>query len=130
VSLSAAANHLAFALGRHFCVGALLAKTEVEVGANQLVDAMPDVRLTGGFRPAERACSPAARRPCRCGSPRNRPGQAHPGNRARPGRPPEQVRIRDYRSSLHGEIAVVQSQCGGGVRFIDTRPRSGILSFP
>lgn len=52
-AFSAAANHLAFALGRHFCVGALLAKTEVEVGVNQLLDAMPDVRLADGFRPAE-----------------------------------------------------------------------------
>jgi cytochrome P450 len=53
-AFSAAANHLAFALGRHFCVGALLAKTEVEVGVNQLLDAMPGVRLRGGFSPAER----------------------------------------------------------------------------
>ena len=53
-AFSAAANHLAFALGRHFCVGALLAKTEVEVAANQLLDAMPDARLADGFRPAER----------------------------------------------------------------------------
>jgi len=53
-AFSAAANHLAFALGRHFCVGALLAKTEVEVATNQLLDAMPDMRLTDGFRPAER----------------------------------------------------------------------------
>jgi pulcherriminic acid synthase len=53
-AFSAAANHLAFALGRHFCVGALLAKTEVEVGVGQLLDALPDVRLPDGFRPAER----------------------------------------------------------------------------
>jgi pulcherriminic acid synthase len=53
-AFSAAANHLAFALGRHFCVGALLAKSEVEVAASQLLDAMPDVRLRSGFRPAER----------------------------------------------------------------------------
>ena len=53
-AFSAAANHLAFALGRHFCVGALLAKTEVEVGTNQLLDAMPDARLADGARPAER----------------------------------------------------------------------------
>lgn len=52
-AFSAAANHLAFALGRHFCVGALLAKTEVEVGASQLLDAMPNVRLRDGFKPAE-----------------------------------------------------------------------------
>jgi cytochrome P450 len=53
-AFSAAANHLAFALGRHFCVGALLAKTEVEVGANQVLDVLPDLRLPDGFRPAER----------------------------------------------------------------------------
>ena len=52
-AFSAAANHLAFALGRHFCVGALLARTEVEVGLGQLLDAMPDVRLDPSFRPAE-----------------------------------------------------------------------------
>lgn len=53
-AFSAAASHLAFALGRHFCVGALLAKTEIEVGTNQLLDAMPDARLPEGFTPAER----------------------------------------------------------------------------
>ncbi len=52
-AFSAAADHLAFALGRHFCVGALLAKAEVETGMNQLLDAMPDVRLADGFRTAE-----------------------------------------------------------------------------
>ncbi|MBW8486633.1 cytochrome P450 [Actinomadura parmotrematis] len=52
-AFSAAADHLAFALGRHFCVGALLAKTEVEVGANHLLDAMPDMRLPDGFVPQE-----------------------------------------------------------------------------
>lgn len=52
-AFSAAADHLAFALGRHFCVGALLAKAEVETGVNQLLDAMPDVRLAEGFDPRE-----------------------------------------------------------------------------
>lgn len=52
-AFSAAADHLAFALGRHFCVGALLAKAEVETGVNQLLDAMPDVRLADGFDPRE-----------------------------------------------------------------------------
>lgn len=52
-AFSAAADHLAFALGRHFCVGALLAKAEVEVGVGQLLDAMPDVRLADGFDPVE-----------------------------------------------------------------------------
>ncbi|MCS0603490.1 cytochrome P450 [Streptomyces sp. LP11] len=52
-AFSAAADHLAFALGRHFCVGALLAKSEVEIGLNQLLDAMPDLRLADGFDPVE-----------------------------------------------------------------------------
>ena len=52
-AFSAAASHLAFALGRHFCVGALLAKAEVEVGLDQLLDAMPDARLADGASPAE-----------------------------------------------------------------------------
>ncbi|MEU4164320.1 cytochrome P450 [Actinoplanes sp. NPDC026670] len=42
---TAAANHTGFALGRHFCVGAMLAKTEVEVAANALLDAMEDIEL-------------------------------------------------------------------------------------
>ncbi|MGW3719176.1 cytochrome P450 [Streptomyces sp. NPDC005133] len=52
-AFSAAAGHLAFALGRHFCVGALLAKAEVEIGLNQLLDAMPDLRLADDFDPRE-----------------------------------------------------------------------------
>lgn len=52
-AFTAAADHLAFALGRHFCVGALLAEAEVVTGTNQLLDAMPDVRLRPGFVPAE-----------------------------------------------------------------------------
>jgi cytochrome P450 len=53
-AFTAAADHLAFALGRHFCVGALLAEAEVVAGANQLLDAMPDMRLRPGFVPVER----------------------------------------------------------------------------
>lgn len=52
-AFSAAADHLAFALGKHFCVGALLAKAEVEIGLNQLLDAMPDLRLADDFDPRE-----------------------------------------------------------------------------
>ncbi|CAM5518167.1 cytochrome P450 [Streptomyces atroolivaceus] len=52
-AFSAAADHLAFALGRHFCVGALLAKSEVETGVNHLLDAMPDMRIADGFDPVE-----------------------------------------------------------------------------
>ncbi|WP_330257859.1 cytochrome P450 [Streptomyces murinus] len=52
-AFSAAADHVAFALGRHFCVGALLAKAEVETGVGQLLDAMPNMRLADGFEPVE-----------------------------------------------------------------------------
>ncbi|MFI8995506.1 cytochrome P450 [Streptomyces sp. NPDC053542] len=52
-AFSAAADHLAFALGRHFCVGALLAKAEVEAGVGQLLDALPDVAIEDGATPRE-----------------------------------------------------------------------------
>ncbi|MFB7551261.1 cytochrome P450 [Streptomyces sp. NPDC056154] len=52
-AFSAAADHLAFALGRHFCVGALLARAEVETGVNQLLDALGELRLADGFTPFE-----------------------------------------------------------------------------
>ncbi|MCX2731841.1 cytochrome P450 [Saccharopolyspora sp. NFXS83] len=52
-AFTAAADHLSFALGRHFCVGALLAKSEIEVGINDLLDAMPDAELAPGFDPVE-----------------------------------------------------------------------------
>ncbi|MFF9899176.1 cytochrome P450 [Streptomyces longispororuber] len=52
-AFSAAADHLAFALGRHFCVGALLARAEVETGVNDLLDALPGLRLADGHAPRE-----------------------------------------------------------------------------
>ncbi|MEU2947971.1 cytochrome P450 [Nocardiopsis alba] len=53
-SFSAAAEHLSFALGRHFCVGALLAEAEVRVAVDDLLDAMPDPRPAEGAAPVER----------------------------------------------------------------------------
>jgi pulcherriminic acid synthase len=50
---SAAANHMAFAAGRHFCAGAQLAKAEAEIGANLLLDAMDDIRFPSGYEPPE-----------------------------------------------------------------------------
>ena len=47
-AFAAAADHMAFAKGRHFCVGAMLAKTEVESATNQLLDAMRDITLAPG----------------------------------------------------------------------------------
>jgi pulcherriminic acid synthase len=83
-AFTAAADHLAFALGRHFCVGALLAEAEVIAGTNQLLDAMPDLRLAPGFVPRERACPPAARPPCRSCS--RRPWPDRNGRSAREAR--------------------------------------------
>jgi pulcherriminic acid synthase len=45
-AFAAAANHTGFAFGRHFCVGAMLAKVEVETAVNLLLDAVDDLELT------------------------------------------------------------------------------------
>ncbi|MFE3761135.1 hypothetical protein ACFXPI_05145 [Streptomyces sp. NPDC059104] len=62
-AFSAAAGHLTFALGRHFCGGALPAGAEVEMATNQVLDAMPDLRSASGYDPAEQGgftCGPSA----------------------------------------------------------------------
>lgn len=43
-AFSRAANHMAFGMGTHFCIGSLLAKVEVTIAANRLLDAMQDIR--------------------------------------------------------------------------------------
>jgi cytochrome P450 len=52
-AFAAAANHTAFALGRHFCVGAILAKVEVEIATDALLNAMADIQYAEGFAPSE-----------------------------------------------------------------------------
>lgn len=52
-AFSGAANHVAFCAGRHFCVGAQLAKAEIEIGTNLLLDAMPDLRFPDGYEPQD-----------------------------------------------------------------------------
>lgn len=52
-AFTGAADHLAFAAGRHYCVGAMLAKQEVEVAADYLLDHMGDLRFKEGFTPRE-----------------------------------------------------------------------------
>jgi cytochrome P450 len=49
----ASADHLAFIDGRHFCVGAMLARTEIEIGMNSLLDRMAEMRFADGFAPVE-----------------------------------------------------------------------------
>jgi cytochrome P450 len=50
-AFTGAAAHVAFGTGRHFCLGAMLAQTEVQIAANLLLDAMPDVRFADGPPP-------------------------------------------------------------------------------
>lgn len=52
-AFTAGANHLAFILGRHFCVGAMLAKSETEVALNMLLDRFPRLELAAGHTPRE-----------------------------------------------------------------------------
>jgi pulcherriminic acid synthase len=53
-AFSGGADHFAFGSGRHFCLGAILAKAELEVGLNMLLDRFPDMRLADGFTPTPR----------------------------------------------------------------------------
>lgn len=44
-AFSGAADHLAFGAGRHFCLGALLAKAELTIGVDLFLDRFPDLAL-------------------------------------------------------------------------------------
>jgi len=52
-AFSGAANHVQFILGRHFCVGSLLAREEMTVALNLLLDRLPNLRYQEGFTPRE-----------------------------------------------------------------------------
>ncbi|MGO9385667.1 MAG: cytochrome P450 [Mycobacterium sp.] len=45
-------EHFAFGGGRHFCLGAMLARSEIDVGMNLLLDRFPNMRVADGFTPA------------------------------------------------------------------------------
>jgi cytochrome P450 len=48
-SFSGSADHFAFGGGRHYCLGAMLAKTEMEIALNMLFDRFPSMRFADGF---------------------------------------------------------------------------------
>jgi cytochrome P450 len=52
-AFTGAANHLGFGAGRHFCVGALLAKLEVNIATNIALDVMEDIRYRDGAPQAQ-----------------------------------------------------------------------------
>lgn len=48
-----ASSHFAFGAGRHFCLGAMLAKMEITTACRMLLQAFPNVRWAPGFQPTE-----------------------------------------------------------------------------
>ncbi|RFU19136.1 cytochrome P450 [Geodermatophilus marinus] len=52
-AFSGAANHVQFILGRHFCVGSLLAREEMAVALGLVLDRLPNLRYQEGFTPRE-----------------------------------------------------------------------------
>jgi cytochrome P450 len=51
---SSAGEHFAFGAGRHFCLGARLAKSEIEIAATALLDRFPGMRLADDTTPVWR----------------------------------------------------------------------------
>jgi pulcherriminic acid synthase len=52
-AFTGAAEHLAFGGGRHFCLGAVLSRFEIEVALNRLLDKLPDLRLADDTPPPD-----------------------------------------------------------------------------
>ena len=52
-AFTGAADHLAFGAGRHFCMGAMLSKFEVQAAIQQLLDAMQDIQYANGEAPPD-----------------------------------------------------------------------------
>jgi len=70
VARANAKDHVSFSAGRHFCLGAALARMEGEVGLRALFDRYPELRvLPGGRRRETRILRGYARLPVRLGEP-------------------------------------------------------------
>ena len=52
-AFTGAADHLAFGGGRHFCLGAVLSRFEIEVALTRIFGALPDLRLAGDAPPPD-----------------------------------------------------------------------------
>jgi cytochrome P450 family 142 subfamily A polypeptide 1 len=50
-------DHVAFGFGPHFCLGAALARLELKVAFERVLDRLPDLRLAGGAEPELRPAS-------------------------------------------------------------------------
>ena len=50
-AFTAVAAHVAFGMGRHFCLGAVMAKTEIHIAVDRLLDAMPAMRFAAEVPP-------------------------------------------------------------------------------
>lgn len=52
-AFNSAARHAAFGMGRHFCLGAMIARIEVELAVKRLVQAMTEIRFSDGVPPPD-----------------------------------------------------------------------------
>ena len=52
-AFTGAADHLAFGGGRHFCLGAVLSRLEIEVAVSRILQALPDLRLADETPPPD-----------------------------------------------------------------------------
>lgn len=52
-AFNSAARHGAFGMGRHFCLGAMMAKIEVEIAVKRLLNSMTELRFADGAPPPD-----------------------------------------------------------------------------